>query len=263
MARRILSAQSALRPSEQHSLEDGGINSLALPSQDWNAALQLRPDQVLFNWDNNNDLMREVAFVNHAREKLDEAAVKIAPAMLRIVLTVKENVADAKSQRAWLAKHVDWDFRRISELCIVAESYGLLDSQRRLAGVAELQLYGWSNALKLAYVRNSEDRQRIWQIACNSAPRASYRRVLKVLQEYRSPQQLETPVSSPPTVNHLHESIAALRASWEALQKLQHIQHPEQARLALQHVKLLEKKLPQLKRTLTQRLHAPTSLAHE
>ncbi len=255
MARRILPAQSALRPPEQNSLAGGRPDS-ASSLQIWNKNLQLSPKEILFNWEESSELMDEVSYVNQGREKIDQAVIVLAPSMLRIVLTVKANLPNPKDQRDWLAKHVDWDFRRISELCIVAESYQLLNPQNRLTGEAELRRYGWSNALKLAYVRNPEARQQIWESACGDTPRASYRQVLKALHQYRSPLHLEAPVPD----QNLHEGIAVLRASWEALQNLQHSPYQApQTRLALEQVKSLEKKLPSLKRTLMERLKTPSN----
>ncbi|MDH5752398.1 MAG: hypothetical protein OEZ59_08275, partial [Deltaproteobacteria bacterium] len=173
MARRILSADSALMPQGQTSLHStqppeirkGFIQEI---QSRWEQMRALSEEMVLFDWDNRSALMSEIEWVNSARERLDEAYFKVAPSMLRIVLTVKENLHDPVEQRSFLVNNLDWDLRRVSELCIVADSYGLLDQQRRRQGEEELRIYGWSNSLKLAYVRDPRDRLEIWDRAGGS-----------------------------------------------------------------------------------------------
>ena len=199
MARRILSADSALTPQTQTSLGPsrtpevrGGF--LQEIQSRWQQMQTLGLDQVVFDWDDRNALMQEISWVNEAREKLDEAYLKVAPSMLRIVLTVKAHEPDPADQRAFLANHLDWDLKRVSELCITADSYALLDPERRQHGEAEIRRYGWSSALKLAYVREPLDRDEIWNNARGEKPRASYRAVLEELRRFRERKQIGPPL---------------------------------------------------------------------
>jgi len=195
MARRILSADAALLPQSQVSLSAPAVlgRSVELKPQLF-AELQTRWNGMqasaagtppLFDWQDQTALRAEMDLINRAQAVLDEAAVKIAPCLLRIVLTVKAHVPDPKAQRSFLAEHLQLDFRRISELCIVAESFGLLDARRRESGSREIERYGWSSALKLASVRDARDREALWQRACAGRPRAAYRDVLEQLQLFR------------------------------------------------------------------------------
>lgn len=206
MARRILSADSALLPQSQPSLaspeavtrtegrpavyselqhrwSDMHAPPPTVPREDGERPLV--PAVALFDWEERGALMAEIDLVNRAQTLLDEAAVKIAPCLLRIVLTVKANLPDPKVQRDFLAEHLELDFRRISELCIVAESYGLLDPRLREDGAREIEQYGWSSAMKLAYVRDAQDRRHLWERACAGRPHAGYRDVLEQIQRYR------------------------------------------------------------------------------
>ena len=199
MAKRILSADSALMPNAQASLspsvrtEHKGdfMKSLA---EKWSAAMAGETPSLLFDWEDQRGLRNEIEFINSAQATLDEAAVKLAPSLLRIVLTVKANLGDPAQQRAYLAEHLRLDFRRISELCIVADSYGLLDADYRKKGEHEIANYGWSNALKLAYVRDPYERREIWERACAGKPAASYRAVLEEIRRFRERKQIAAPV---------------------------------------------------------------------
>jgi len=258
MARRILSADSALAPPSQASLSTTGRAELRggffqWLQERWAGMLGLRPDQVLFDWDDRTALMSEIAFVNQARERLDEAAVKLAPAMLRIVLTVKANIAGSAEQRAFLAEHVDWDLRRISELCIVADSYGLLEPAQRETGSRELARYGWSCALKLAYVRGAAERREIWDRARGMKPQASYRDVLEELRRFRERKLIGPPASSA-DVTARSESV---RERFEALgASLRDLRRPEQLSEALTQVGQAQRELGRLKRALQERIQA-------
>jgi hypothetical protein len=258
MARRILSAESALLPPTQPSLAQpagtelrGGLFHWL---QDrWGALLRLRPEELLFDWEDRTALMSEIAFVNQTRERLDEAVLKIAPSMLRIVLTVKANLDDPHEQRAFLARHVDWDLRRISELCIVADSYGLLDAGRRGHGAEEIARYGWSSALKLAYVRDPAVRQELWEAARGEKPQASYRDVLEELRLYRD-RKLIGPPASPEDVG---ARLLAVRESFDALTVSAHdLDRAERFREALRQVAEAQRALGRLKRALTERMQA-------
>src|SRR5262249_16353186 len=123
------------------------------------------------------------------------------PSILRIVLTVKENVPDPKAQRTFLGEHLQVDFRRVSELCIVADSYNLLDPQHRLLGAREIERYGWSIALKLSAVRDLHDRPDLWQRACAGRPRAAYRDVLEEIRRYRERKLIAAPEATEREVN--------------------------------------------------------------
>src|SRR5690349_7062441 len=110
MARRILSADSALMPQPQLSLKVAPPPvTITAPStqvmqeltQRWNGSAT-----GLFDWGDRSALMAEIDLVNRAQGVLDEAATKIAPSVLRIVLTVKEHLPDPKAQRAFLGEHL-------------------------------------------------------------------------------------------------------------------------------------------------------------
>ena len=287
MARRILPADSALMPSAQAPLQSprqsaqqstrqsprnlpvqplpaastsvrtefhGGRGGL-LPGLDerWNQALALAPGEVLFDWEDRSALMSEIAFVNQAREKLDEAVLKIAPAMLRIVLTVKAHVPAPKAQRAFLAEHMEWDLRRISELCIVADSYGLLEPGQRREGQGEIERYGWSNALKLAYVRDPAERADLWERARRGKPKASYRAILEEIKRFRERKM----IGPPPPQEDLGQRLLATKTEFAALESLgPNLTAPEEYQEALRHVSKAQQELSRLKRTLKERLEA-------
>ena len=208
MAKRILSADSALMPSVQASLspsvrtEHRGDFMKSL-TEKWAAAMKVEGASLLFDWEDQRGLREEIEFVNSAQSTLDEAVVKLAPSLLRIVLTVKAHLTTPAEQRAYLAKHLRLDFRRISELCIVADSYGLLEADYRKKGEAELQNYGWSNALKLAYVRDPYERREIWERACGGKPAASYRAVLEEIRRFRERKLIAPPVPREELSNRL------------------------------------------------------------
>lgn len=257
MARRILPADNALTPNAQNTLSNISVRTeprrgtLSWLDGKWAAVLELPGNDILFDWDAQAELMKEIAFVNETRERIDEAALKVAPSMLRIVLTVKQNITDIPGQRAWLAEHVDWDFRRISELCIVADSYGLLDTSRRQGGEAELKRYGWSNALKLAYVREREEREGIWERARGDKEQASYRAVLEEIKRYRERKQIAPPTRQ----EELHTRMAAAR---EAISLLGNgnawADNSEACRDMLQAAEEAHRELGRLKRALKERL---------
>lgn len=199
MVKRILSADSALMPSAQPALspsvrtEQKG-NPLTNLEERWSRTMAVEAEDVLFDWRDQRALKDEIDFINRAQHTLDEAAVRLAPSLLRVVLTVKANLATPAEQRAFLTDHLRLDFRRISELCIVADSYGLLDADYRRKGERELAKYGWSNALKLAYVRDPYERRDIWERACAGKPTASYRAVLEEIRRFRERKLIGPPV---------------------------------------------------------------------
>ena len=199
MAKRILSADSALMPNVQVSLtpsvrtESRGDFMKSLEAK-WASAMSGEASSVLFDWQNQRDLQNEIDFINRAQTTLDEAAVKLAPSLLRVVLTVKAHLPATAEQRAYLAEHLKLDFRRISELCIVADSYGLLDGDYRRKGESEIAKYGWSSALKLAYVRDPYERREIWERACAGKPGASYRAVMEEIRRFRERKLIAAPV---------------------------------------------------------------------
>ena len=266
MARRILPAQNALNPLSQSSLQNPMAVGAAAPENAnsgvfgqlevrWNTTLQQK-GSPLFDWKDTTLLLQEVEFVNNVQEKMDEAAVRLAPSMLRIVSTIKANLSSPKAQRAWLAQHLNWDFRRISELCIVASSYGLLNPQTRQQGAVEMQRYGWSNALKLAYIRSPEERSEIWRRACAGRPRASYRDVLTQMEALRT-----TPLQSLPQTtsefdpDDLDLRLSNIRTNMASLGALaDHITEPQNTRIALQRVDALQQELQALKKNLKNHL---------
>jgi hypothetical protein len=266
MARRILSAESALMPPAQASLAPAGRADsrpdarggfFSWLHERWSAALGLPAADVLFDWDDRTALMQEIAFVNESRERLDEAVFKLAPSMLRIVLTVKAHVEEPQAQRAFLAEHLSWDFRRISELCIVADSYGLLEPDRREAGRREIARYGWSSALKLAYVRDSAAREEIWERAGGggalSGGRASYRDVLEELRRFRERKLIGPPASE----SEVHTRWQAVRERFDALAASAEAPHNADAcREALTQLAHAQRELNRLKRALQERMQA-------
>lgn len=271
MARRILPADTALMPSVQAPLKSSGPPGPFAPSvrtefrggllpgleERWNQALALAPGEVIFDWEDRTALMQEIAFVNQVREKLDEAVLQVAPAMLRIVLTVKANVSAPKAQRAFLAEHMEWDLRRISELCIVADSYGLLESSHpgggRSDGRGEIARYGWSNALKLAYVRDPVERAELWERARRGKPKASYRAVLEEIKRFRERKM----IGPPQPLEDIGQRLLATKTEFDALETLgANLSAPEDFQEALRHVSKAQQELGRLKRTLKERLEA-------
>lgn len=263
MARRILSADSALLPQAQSSLGAPAANGEPRSElrggffnwlqERWAHLLALKPADVLFDWDDRAALMAEIAFVNQTRERLDEAALKIAPSMLRIVLTVKANVADPRDQRAFIADHVDWDLRRVSELCIVADRYGLLDPDRREDGRREIARYGWSSALKLAYVADPAERREIWDRARNGRDQATYRAVLEEIRRFRDRRLIGPPATVQDVgtrLNAVVQSMEALTASTHDLSSAQRYQD------ALDQVARAQRELARLRRALRERMQA-------
>ena len=212
---------------------------------------------ALFDWHDRTALLAEVDLINRAQAVLDEAAVKIAPCLLRIVLTVKANLPEAKAQRAFLGEHLQLDFRRISELCIVAESYGLLDPRQRDSGAREIERYGWSAALKLAYVRSPRDRQDLWERACAGRPRAGYRDVLEQIQLFRERKLLAAPAH--PELER-KDLVRRLNAAQEHVSRLAALAPRLRSRLdyqnALELLETVTRELAPLKRALQDRLEA-------
>ena len=260
MARRILSADSALLPQAQASLgasaaprgelRGGFFNWL---QERWGHLLALRPEDVLFDWEDRAALMAEIAFVNQTRERLDEAALKIAPSVLRIVLTVKANLADPRDQRAFIADHVDWDLRRVSELCIVADRYGLLDAERREEGRREIARYGWSASLKLAYVADPAERRDVWERARNGREKASYRDVLEEIRRFRDRRL----IGPPATTADVGARLNALSQSMDAIVGISHdLSSPQRYQEALDQVARAQRELARLRRALQERMQA-------
>jgi hypothetical protein len=212
---------------------------------------------ALFDWHDRTALLAEVDLINRAQAVLDEAAVKIAPCLLRIVLTVKANLPEAKAQRAFLGEHLQLDFRRISELCIVAESYGLLDPRQRDSGAREIERYGWSAALKLAYVRSPRDRQDLWERACAGRPRAGYRDVLEQIQLFRERKLLAAPAH--PELER-KDLVRRLNAAQEHVSRLAALAPRLRSRMdyqnALELLETVTRELAPLKRALQDRLEA-------
>lgn len=255
MARRILSADDLLVPRRQTSLD----HSVRTEAPDWIArelhdrwsAPALPARQVLFDWQDQSALLAEIDLVNQAQKVLDEASVKIAPSVLRIVLTVKKHIPDGSEQRAFLAEHLELDFRRISELCIVAESYGLLALERRHEGMREILTYGWSKALKLAHVPEPQDRRHIWEQACGGRNTASYRAVLEEIRRFRERKLLQ----APPHQEHLEARLGAAR---EHFSRFTHATSKLNSRAdfetALKELGQVQRELNRIKRALREEL---------
>jgi hypothetical protein len=268
MARRILSADAALMPQSQVSLTAPAVIARSVEQrpqlfqelqQRWSGT-QAAPhagNTPLFDWQDRTALLAEIDLINRAQGILDEAAIKIAPCLLRIVLTVKANVSDPKTQRTFLAEHLQLDFRRISELCIVAESYGLLDAQARESGAREIERYGWSNALKLAYVRSPRDRQEVWERACAGRSRAGYRDVLEQIQLLRERKLIGGPIK--PDLER-KDLVRRISDAQEHVTQLAHIAPRLRSRMdyahALELLETVQKDLGPLKRALQERLEA-------
>lgn len=208
----------------------------------------------LFDWQDRAALMAEIDLVNRAQAVLDEAAAKIAPSVLRIVLTVKENVPDPRAQRAFLAEHLQMDFRRVSELCIVADSYRLLDPHQRAFGAREIERYGWSIALKLAHVRDAHDRADLWQRACAGRARAAYRDVLEEIRRYRERKLIAAP---PAADDSLPERLGAVRETFSRFDELaRHLRSPGDYEVAVETVEKLQRELTRIRRALQERMEA-------
>jgi hypothetical protein len=208
----------------------------------------------LFDWRDRSALMAEIDLVNRAQSVLDEAAVKIAPSLLRIALTVKENLPDPKAQRAFLAEHLQIDFRRISELCIVADSYRLLDPQQRSLGAREIERYGWSIALKLAHVRDAHDRADLWQRACAGRLRAAYRDVLEEIRRFRERKLIAGPS---PAEGSLPERLDTVREAFTHFDALtRHLRGPKDYQEAMATVEKLRRELGRIQRTLRDQMEA-------
>ncbi len=258
MARRILSADTALRPLAQVSLQNSrpaaSREILWQAIQDhWSQALPAQEDHLIFDWNDRQALMAEIDFVNRSQIALDEAAVKIAPSLLRIVLTVKRHVPNPKEQRAFLADHLELDFRRISELCIVADSYGLLDNSRRRDGEREIDRYGWSKALKLAYVRDPLERQGIWERARGNKRAASYRAVLEEIRRFRERKL----IASPPPQTDIASRLDSIREKITAIHAVAgQLTTREDFQEALQGLQQLSRDLSQIKRALKEQMVA-------
>ena len=266
MARRILSADAALMPQSQVSLATPVLSARpaeARPQlfhelqQRWSGALAPAGEAPLFDWHDRTALLAEVDLINRAQVLLDEAAVKIAPCLLRVVLTVKANLPDAKAQRAFLAEHLQLDFRRISELCIVADSYGLLHRQRREAGAREIERYGWSTALKLAYVRSPQDRQELWERACAGRPRAAYRDVLEQMQLFRERKLIAAPAQAELERKEVARLLDQAQKHVSRLAALApRLRTRSDYRSALELLETVQRELAPLKRALQERLDA-------
>ncbi len=258
MAKRILSADAALMPAAQVSLDPsvrtetraGFFQNL---QKRWEAALSLDPRAILFDWDDKRALLDEIEFINRVQEAADEAAVRVAPSMLRVVLTVRSNLASAAEQREFLAEHMKLDFRRISELCIVADTYGLLDPEARHEGEEELKRYGWSNALKLAYVRDPHDRRDIWERARGEKAAASYRAVLREIRFYRD-RKLIAPPAPAEEIEVRLGTVRKLFSTFSGAAKNLHSK--EEIGAALQELERVRKELNQLQRALKDQFEA-------
>ncbi len=255
MARRILSADDLLVPRRQTSLDP----SVRTEAPDW-IARELHDRwsspapstrQALFDWQDQSALLAEIELVNRAQKVLDEASLKIAPSVLRIVLTVKKHIPDGTEQRAFLAEHLDLDFRRISELCIVAESYGLLAPERRHEGMREILTYGWSKALKLAHVPAAQDRHHIWEQASGGRNTASYRAVLEEIRRFRERKLLQ----APPRQEHLETRLGAARDSFSKFTRATNeLSSRDDYETALKELGQVQRELNRIKRALREEL---------
>lgn len=256
MARRILSADDLLVPRRQASLK----SSVRTEASDWiarelherwSAPAPVPSRQLLFDWSDRAQLMAEIELVNQAQRVLDEASLKIAPSVLRIVLTVKKHLPEPSEQRAFLADHLDLDFRRISELCIVADSYGLLDANHRQDGLKEILRYGWSKSLKLAHVPDPVERQIIWQQACGGASTASYRAVLEEIRRFRERKLL----NAPPAADPLEERLDAARERFTTFSAAtRELNTRDDYASALRELGQVQRELTRLKRTMREQM---------
>ncbi|HEX7926416.1 MAG TPA: hypothetical protein VF678_02425 [bacterium] len=213
----------------------------------------------LFDWGDRSALMAEIDLVNRAQGVLDEAATKIAPSVLRIVLTVKEHLPDPKAQRAFLGEHLQLDFRRVSELCIVADSFRLIDPQQRTMGEREIERYGWSIALKLAYVRDPHDRADLWQRACAGRTRAAYRDVLEAIRNYCERKLIgaPSPAQDDAGEDRLLDRLGNAREAFTHFDALtQHLRGPKDYEAAVETLEKLQKELNRIRRTLRGQMEA-------
>ena len=256
MARRILSADAALVPHAQEPLNvsvrtESPTSRLTAIQARWIETPAGPGEAGLFDWERRDELMAEIAFVNRAQEFLDEAAVKIAPSVLRIVLTVKHHIPRPAEQRAFLTEHLDLDFRRISELCIVADSYRLLDPEHRAEGEAEIVRYGWSKSIKLAHVPDPAERGDIWERACAGGAEASYRAVLEEIRRFRQRKRI-----GPALISwEVGPALDSVRRSFATFERL--AAQPasrEECSGALEELGRLRKELDQVQRALEQRI---------
>ena len=256
MAKRILSADSVLVSQPQPSLVTsvrtelpaGFLHTL---QRKWRDLDVLGPETLLFAWEEGGALAEEIAFVNRAQAFLDEAAVKIAPSVLRIVLTVQRHLPDRRRQRAYLGEKLALDFRRVSELCIVADSYGLLAPERRAAGEREIERYGWSKALKLAHVRDPADRADIWERACNGRGSAGYRAVLEEIRRFRERKLIGPPVAEP----RFEALLSSATGRFDALRaRAARLDSREALQDALREVRQVQRDLVQVRRALREKL---------
>ena len=247
MARRILSADSALMPHTQFSLTSVPVAAappiLQEINQRWNGGAT-----GLFDWGDRTALLAEIDLVNRAQDVLDEAAVKIAPSLLRIVMTVKQNVSDPREQRAFLGEHLRLDFRRVSELCIAADSYSLLDPRLREAGAKEIERYGWSVALKLAHVHDANDRADLWKRACAGRPKAAYRDVLAEIQRFRERKLIAAPETLEEALPDRLGSARAVFSEFDSLAR--QLRGPKDYAQAVAALERLQRELKRIRRSL-------------
>ncbi|MDH4224915.1 MAG: hypothetical protein OEW12_04655 [Deltaproteobacteria bacterium] len=262
MARRILSADSLLAPQTQTSLDDSVRTEpqgmMQLIQSRWASPVPANPSELLFDWENREALLEEISFVNQASAFVDEAAVKIAPSVLRIVLTVKSNLPDPVEQRSFLAEKMDLDFRRISELCIVADSFQLLDKDRRLAGAREIERYGWSKSLKLSAIPDPREREDIWQRACDGRATASYRDVLEEIRRYRERKLLPASTQTPPEPDVASKLADALGAFNHLNRVASQLDSAQTCQEALKDLDRLQKDLAQVKKAIQNRMKTVT-----
>lgn len=255
MAKRILSADSALMPGAQAALSTSVRTEhrgelMKVLEERWKHNLSGQAGSPLFDWEDQREMREEIEFVNRAQTTLDEAAVKLAPSLLRIVLTVKAHLPTPREQRAFLGEHLRLDFRRVSELCIVADSFGLLDAEYRKKGEREIEKYGWSNALKLAPVRDPYERRDIWERACNGKANASYREVLEEIRRFRE-RKLIAPLIGR---EDLEARLGAARRLFSQFNgAAAELSSRDGLRSALEGLEELQKELAQLKRAMKER----------
>jgi hypothetical protein len=257
MARRILSAESALQPPAQFPLGAAPRQPAPPVLHELQTRWAAPAAPPVFDWQDRRALMAEIDLVNRAQTVLDEAAIHVAPSVLRIVLTVKENLPDPRAQRAFLGEHLQLDFRRVSELCIVAESYGLLDLERRANGAREIERYGWSIALKLAYVRDPHDRADLWERARAGRAKAAYRDVLDELRRFRERKLIAPPEGRANGDGNLPERLLNARRQFGHLDQLaQDLNDRAHCEQAVETLERLQRELNRIRRTLRDRLLA-------
>jgi hypothetical protein len=172
---------------------------------------------------------------------------------------VKEHLTEPKAQRAFLAEHLQLDFRRISELCIVADSFRLLDPHQRGMGEREIERYGWSIALKLAYVRDPHDRADLWQRACAGRTRAAYRDVLEAIRNHRERKLIAGPKTAPDDSagEMLNDRLGNAREAFTHFDALtKHLRGPKDYAAAVETLEKLQKELNRIRRTLRGQMEA-------